>query len=252
MPSPKNHAASAEVTAAAASRVLEHFDLDIEASEELIFETLKLAAEDDDAVMGEAPVAHDGAEEAGMLVPEAHAFETTVPEAPVPLPEAPAPGTAAAEQPSEDEQVKASEAGEDDSDFEFEPAEQQGEGASGVNGGDASPESRARSSSDAQLLMRVAACSSASDVRQWTAHAPDEELLAMVRALRDLQASWLHADASLINLNVELKLLKQGQLVAELRGHSEKRCSVEESKAMSEQVTHTYIHTHIHTYIHTH
>ena len=69
----------------------------------------------------------------------------------------------------------------------------------------------------AQLLMRVAAMSQPAEVRKWAAKAADSELTTLVKGVREVHQSWLHADAALINMNVELALLKQGQRAEQAR-----------------------------------
>jgi len=59
--------------------------------------------------------------------------------------------------------------------------------------------------------------------------ATDGELTAMVKELRELQTSCHQTDAKLINLEVEMALLKQGQLAAEVRDAHDRRNSFEET-----------------------
>ena len=43
------------------------------------------------------------------------------------------------------------------------------------------------------------------EVRQWAQGATDDELITFVRAVRELHVSWLHAETSTINLQLEIE-----------------------------------------------
>ena len=62
---------------------------------------------------------------------------------------------------------------------------------------------------DMALLMSFAALADASALRAWVERSPDSALTSTVRAIRALHSSWLLADGAMINLSVELSLLKQ-------------------------------------------
>ena len=57
-------------------------------------------------------------------------------------------------------------------------------------------------------VLRVASLKEAGEVRKWASGSGQESLVAMLRGVRELHSSWLHADAALINLQVENSLLK--------------------------------------------
>jgi hypothetical protein len=75
------------------------------------------------------------------------------------------------------------------------------------------------------LMSGVGSCTSAESVRRWVADASDSQLTTLVEGVREMHLSWLHADAARINLNVEVSLLRQGQLAAEVREVAERRAS---------------------------
>ena len=85
----------------------------------------------------------------------------------------------------------------------------------------------------AQLLHRIAACTNAASLRAWASNAPDEDLTTLIQAVRELHSSWLHADAALINMNVELQLVKQGNLDAE----ADRRTQGDNKKQLIDRVT---------------
>jgi len=79
------------------------------------------------------------------------------------------------------------------------------------------------------VLLRLAGCTTPAEIRAWMQRATDGELTAMVKELRELQTSCHQTDAKLINLEVEMALLKQGQLAAEVRDAHDRRNSFEET-----------------------
>jgi hypothetical protein len=94
--------------------------------------------------------------------------------------------------------------------------------------GSGAAKSGARVAESARTLHRFAALSSAADVRRWARASSEDELLDVVRAVRLLHSSWLAADASLINMHVQLAVLKQGQMAAGVRGEADLRMAEEE------------------------
>jgi hypothetical protein len=63
----------------------------------------------------------------------------------------------------------------------------------------------------AQRLHRLAAFTRAEQLRNLS----DDELLATIRAVRELHATWLHADAALINTTLQCALLKEDAVQVE-------------------------------------
>lgn len=61
----------------------------------------------------------------------------------------------------------------------------------------------------AQLLMKLTAIKAPADLRRYFTKASDDEVNAMVSAIRDLHVAWLNADAALINMHVEASLRKE-------------------------------------------
>ena len=60
-----------------------------------------------------------------------------------------------------------------------------------------------------QLLMRLQALSTPTELREWAKRASDEELRTFHKGLREVNQSWLYADAALINMDIELSMLRQ-------------------------------------------
>ena len=60
-----------------------------------------------------------------------------------------------------------------------------------------------------QLLMRLQALSTPAELREWAKRASDEELRTFHKGLREVNQSWLYADAALINMDIELSMLRQ-------------------------------------------
>ena len=60
-----------------------------------------------------------------------------------------------------------------------------------------------------QLLMRLQALSTPAELREWARKASDEELRTFHKGLREVNQSWLYADAALINMDIELSMLRQ-------------------------------------------
>ena len=60
-----------------------------------------------------------------------------------------------------------------------------------------------------QLLMRLQALSTPAELREWARRASDEELRTFHKGLREVNQSWLYADAALINMDIELSMLRQ-------------------------------------------
>ena len=198
---------------AAADRVLEHFssdnEIDVAAFEMLAStgprdvsacpeeeeEAVMLESEPGDAAVGEGAPGTDAGADAAPEPPAAEA-DGERPDVP------PAVSVDAAEGEGGDE------AGGDDgeaSDFEFEPKETLTPVASDETAPPAPTADRV------QLLMRISAAKQPEQVRAWAQGAADEELMTMVRAIRELHSSWLHAESSLINMNVELSLQRHEQ-----------------------------------------
>ena len=74
----------------------------------------------------------------------------------------------------------------------------------------------------AQLLQNLGSVKKAAELRAWAASASEEDLMTLVRGLREVHASWLHADASLINMNVELSIEKQAHAQAKEAAEAER------------------------------
>ena len=78
----------------------------------------------------------------------------------------------------------------------------------------------------AQLLLRLQAMANASDVKRWMNGAGEEEVMMLIKGLKEVHASWLHADAALINMSMEMSGYKRREEEREV----EKRISGEERR----------------------
>ena len=74
----------------------------------------------------------------------------------------------------------------------------------------------------AQLLQRIGSIKAAAHMRSWAAQASDAELMQLVSGVREVHASWLHADASAINMEIQLAITKQQQHEADERERDQK------------------------------
>ena len=72
-----------------------------------------------------------------------------------------------------------------------------------------------------QAIMRLQALGNASEVRSWASNAADDELLALTKGLRMVNASWLHADAAAINMEIELAILRQAGMAMSVDAKTE-------------------------------
>lgn len=113
----------------------------------------------------------------------------------------------------------------DASDFEFEPPQHEEQAARS-----AMPDApKPPMAETAQLLQRIGSIKAAADVRNWAKSASDADLLTLVSGVREVHASWLHADATLINLEVQLSIAKHHLGEADERA-LEKEKNVEDMK----------------------
>lgn len=60
-----------------------------------------------------------------------------------------------------------------------------------------------------QVLHRLAALTSAAQLRSVCEDSSDSDLMKIIRAVRELHATWLQTDASLINTSIQLTLLQR-------------------------------------------
>ena len=81
-------------------------------------------------------------------------------------------------------------------------------------------------------LLRLVACKTPAEVRDWSKRTTDSEVLLLVKELRELQGWVDNADLRLINQEVELGLLRNSAAAAEVRDVHDRRNTEEEMARM--------------------
>ena len=86
----------------------------------------------------------------------------------------------------------------------------------------------APSGESSQLMLRLAAMADAKAMRSWVHKATDADLQLMIQSIRALHASWLHTDASLINVATQFSLLQMESTNQAAQSSREKRVLTQE------------------------
>ncbi len=89
------------------------------------------------------------------------------------------------------------------------------------------------------LLHRVAACSSAGQLREALGGPSDDQLMLLVSGVRQVAQCWLHSDAAQINLQVDMRLLKAKHAAAMQKAEAQRLKATEAARESAEQLAQT-------------